>query len=465
MQVIFYSMKKRRNSTKQPATTGTPKTCVLKDNCSVLSPTLEIDWNNNDPSVYNYCCIPTWGRYYYITDWVFNGRLWKTICVVDSLASWKGDIKSSTLYILRSQSAYNLQLPDTTYPATTNFHRFVSTPIDCGFAGADLASGCFIMGTVARATNVVAPTGITYYVMSAGTFDLFRDAIFIDLTANMSTQLQNVPAMMLCNPVNYITSLMWLPFIPDKTNAHDLTLGYWVAPNISGVDIATSLKWEKTFTINNSRPTHDRGDWQILPPFCRYYVFVPYFGIIELPAEIAAYHSFTGVITCSIATGRATLKIIPDISGISAAPCIIHTAQIGQGLDMAGMQTDLQKFVGGVAKTLIGGAQAIAGNVSGFMNFAQGGIESAVALSSPTAQYYGSAGGTTETWTDAFAITEWYEPTDEDIAHRGRPLCERRQLATLSGFCQVSDGTIDSEATPAEKAEIKSYLEGGFFIE
>lgn len=465
MQVTFYSLSKRKNSTKRPTASGNTQTVVLKDNCSILSPSLEINWGNNDPSAYNYCYIPMWGRYYYITDWTFDGRNWIMSTVSDAMASFRGDIHNSTLYVLRSQSDYDLNVADNSYPATTDLTRAVSAPISIGFGGSDLGSGRFIMGAVSRDTNIISPTGVTYYVMSAASFNLFRNAIFIDLTSEMTTALKDVPAMMLCNPVSFITSIQWVPFVPSTVHADDLVLGYWIAPNLIGIDVASSLTWESTFDIVPPRPAADRGTWQKLPPFCRYYVYIPYFGIIELPAEIAAFHDFYGVITVSITTGRASLKIVPKILNQPVSPCITHSAQVGQGMDLAGMSTDLEKFAGGVAKTFVGGAEALAGKVEGFLDFAKGGIETAFSLSSPKSQYMGMAGGTTETWTNAHCVTEYYAPTDEDIAHRGRPLCRKKQLGTLSGFCQVSDGNINTEATPAEKQEIKAYLEGGFYLE
>lgn len=464
MTVTFYSFSKRKNSTKIPTQSGNTLNVVLKDNCSVLNPSFEINWNNSNPSVYNYCYVSMWGRYYYITDWTYDGRNWITSCESDSMASFRGDIHNSSLYVLRSQSDYDLDVADNSYPATTNLTRAVSTPINIGFGGTDLGAGRFIMGAISRDTNIISPTGVTYYVMSAASFNLFRNAIFIDLTSEMTTALKDVPAMMLCNPVSFITSIQWVPFVPSTTHADDLVLGYWIAPNLVGIDVASSLTWESTFDIVPPRPTADRGVWMKLPPFCRYYVYIPYFGIIELPAEIAATTNFTGVITVSIVTGRASLKIIPN-NATGYCPCITHSAQVGQGMDLAGMSTDLEKFAGGIAKTLVGGAESIAGKIDGFLDFARGGIETAFSLSSPKSQYMGMAGGTTETWTNAFCVTEYYEPTDEDIAHRGRPLCRRKQLGTLSGFCQVADGNINTEATPAEKQEIKSYLEGGFYIE
>ena len=66
MNVIFYSHLKRSNSTKLPSG-GTEIACVLKDDCSVISPVLEIKTATLPD--YNYAYIPDFGRYYYVNDW------------------------------------------------------------------------------------------------------------------------------------------------------------------------------------------------------------------------------------------------------------------------------------------------------------------------------------------------------------------------------------------------------------
>lgn len=53
----------------------------------------------------------------------------------------------------------------------------------------------------------------------------------------------------------------------------------------------------------------------------------------------------------------------------------------------------------------------------------------------------------------------------ENIADKGRPLMQNKQLNTLSGFVQCSGATIETGLTESENSQIISFLNGGFFYE
>ena len=69
---------------------------------------------------------------------------------------------------------------------------------------------------------------------------------------------------------------------------------------------------------------------------------------------------------------------------------------------------------------------------------------------------------TKENWT---LDTIFTEIVDEDNTRLGRPLCQIKTLSNIPGYIQVAEGDVDCDATLAEKATIKSYLEGGFYYE
>ena len=77
----------------------------------------------------------------------------------------------------------------------------------------------------------------------------------------------------------------------------------------------------------------------------------------------------------------------------------------------------------------------------------------------------GSNGSRGMTTIPAALLATFSMVTDEDIQHRGRPLCELVKVSTLSGYMQAADGDILAPATKNELRAIKAYLEGGFFYE
>lgn len=471
MQVTFYSLSKRKNSTKRPTASGNTQTVVLKDNCSILSPSLEINWGNNDPSAYNYCYIPMWGRYYYITDWTFDGRNWIMSAVSDAMASFRGDIHNSTLYVLRSQSDYNLHIMDSTYPAETeekHLYHYYNT----NWAVSSLTGGCFIVGVVGW--NSMLATGIMYYVLNGSDFADLRNFIFSntpeykdtgnpmswgDLSAldYFESKITNI-----MNMFQYIVSVMWFPFFPPTSEHSDIHIAYWNS-GINANYLTTSHYYAEFDILIPKHPTSaTRGDWLKMSPYSNYTLYTTTFGAISIPSNaIADNTNLHCEITCDMISGVGGLRISGDTDGF----CGQYTGQIGVSQLLAGTKT------AGIAGAVEGGAQigtslssAFQGNSLSLSGIANG-VESALSSLAPRALVSGSTGSGalfSSTW---LLQLDYFDPVDENIAGRGRPLCERRQLGTLSGFCQVADGNITTEATPAEKQEIKTYLEGGFYLE
>ena len=75
--------------------------CVLKENTSVITPIIFIQSDLN-LSTYNYCHIPEFSRYYYITNIssVRNG-LWQINLKVDVLMTYKSNFNNFNMIIKR----------------------------------------------------------------------------------------------------------------------------------------------------------------------------------------------------------------------------------------------------------------------------------------------------------------------------------------------------------------------------
>jgi phosphate/sulfate permease len=99
----------------------------------------------------------------------------------------------------------------------------------------------------------------------------------------------------------------------------------------------------------------------------------------------------------------------------------------------------------------------IAGGASGIYNTLQ--------TAMPQVETGGSNGSFLAPVNNTHMVEQFYKIVDEDIAHRGRPLCELRQLNTLSGFILCAEGEIDISCYDNERKEISRYLTEGFFWE
>ena len=96
MNVLFYNHAKRNNSTKLP-TEGVNIPCVLKDECFVTSPVLEL--KTAERPTYNYAYIADFGRYYYVNDWTYYRGIWSCNLSVDVLTSWRSNILGTTAFV------------------------------------------------------------------------------------------------------------------------------------------------------------------------------------------------------------------------------------------------------------------------------------------------------------------------------------------------------------------------------
>lgn len=496
MQINLFRYNKRVNSTAIMSGSGYPFEVVLKDNTSMENPEFVLNWGNSNPTIYNYCYCQAFSRYYFIRDWVFDGRMWIAVCECDVMGSFRTPILNSRLYVLRSASEYDPKILDTLYAAKTEPKFANGTDGDLGFEPPwSPAAGSFIIGTISRDTNIVSPTGITYYCLKPDIINQMRNRLYPDLTTYLDnqTELPDIAGIVLQNPSQFICSLMWLPFEPsvdiwgDSENPAELVLGYYRLLQVENLKVCNSLNYERAVRISFYHPDISRGEWQKLTPFCEYYINVPYFGLFTIPSEIAAYHDIEVDINISIATGAGTLKLkqFPTSSdpSFTPKPFLVTHAQIGQPFQLTGiaenwggmMQGNLDMLSGIVGAATGGGivaglkgneASTLSGNpISSILQFTNGAIKSACAVFEKTAVSMGTAGGTTESSYFVTSYTKFYEPTEEDNVNFGRPLCKRKLIGDLSGFCQVLDGRdVDCFATPEEKARIAQYLEGGFYI-
>ena len=110
------------------------------------------------------------------------------------------------------------------------------------------------------------------------------------------------------------------------------------------------------------------------------------------------------------------------------------------------------------AATGVGGVAAgIAGGISGIGN--------AIESIQPRAQTIGSTGSFVSNRGDFRLDYQFFRPIDDDNTHNGRPLCDVRQINTLSGYMLVQDGDVTTTGTAAEDRQIRQYLESGFYYE
>ena len=104
-------------------------------------------------------------------------------------------------------------------------------------------------------------------------------------------------------------------------------------------------------------------------------------------------------------------------------------------------------------------------DVGGAISSTAHGIYNTLQSSMPQMATSGSNGSFLAPFTNTTVVYHFYKIVDEDIAHKGRPLCKLKQLNTLTGYILCAEGEFDISCFDSERMLIKNFLTTGFFWE
>ena len=168
INVYFYNFDKRLNSTAIPsANAGDLIECVLKENTSLLNPTLKLQLSTKPAD--NYFCLE--GRYYWVTDIIsLTNVLWLISGRVDVLGTYRGHIQHTSAFVLYDSTA-NTQLPDTRLAVKTDCEAFTSTAAMPWSFSSGIGTYCIAVtgikdsyswndGSISSGTDTRAGTGV-----------------------------------------------------------------------------------------------------------------------------------------------------------------------------------------------------------------------------------------------------------------------------------------------------------------
>lgn len=507
----------------------TDLSCKLKAPCNTLNPIVEIE---NKPSTQanflsvEYVQIPEFKRYYFVEYWQFDGAIVRGYLKCDVLGSHRAAILATQQYVLRSTSNYSGFIKDTKYPIRA------ASPTESGYhavnplqPSANEPTGVFVLGIV---SNTASLTGcVSYYAMSYTDMLQYMTNIFTLQTqwGNGGTDLADGLKKAITDPMQYIVSAVWLPYVIADFTGRGLVTAQHTIP--TGYDTVTisgyayrfndSVNIEFTNLITLTIPSHpqlaSRGNYLAYEPFSRYYLsFYPFCGKIELDSTQLMGGSLYLIYTVDLRTGKGILNVTCDYTGSTYAdwratkPIRVIEAQVGVNIPLAAIHTALPSSIseyitnlgvaagtefggfeqtaktlkdtasnwimGGIAK-LFGSEelQTMVDNPSPNMNIASASdvsnIASNAAAMKSTVEMIGSQG--TLSFFNRQIIVLWgqfYSVADDNLAKYGRPLCQVVTLNTLSGFCLCDNPTAAINGTfLQERLEIERFLQSGVFIE
>lgn len=490
IDIILYNFSKKENSTKQPSSTGTTYECLLKDNCSIVSPIIKLDLgHSNSPTAYNYAYIEDFDRYYFISNWSYDKGIWYGELKVDVLASFKTEIGNSTLYVLRSSNEDDDRIVEKKYPLVYRFagdselaNNSVSIKTEDNSTSttnllwsSTIFQGTVIVGCISKADNGYTNCALTYNNYTQLIHDLLETfpSDFGDLANGISKAIYN--------PLQYIVRVYWLPFtIPGVSNTEKdyINIGQVKldVPASGPIDITKKTTRLLFYTTIPTHPlTDSKGKYVNTSPYTELvYKCLP-FGTFNLDTmALAGSTKIWTEIVIDISTGEAELFIYTDNNsspGIliqhSSAKYGIDLPVVQSTIDYVGIGTGLVNMGLGVASAAVSSASFNpTGQVIG-AGIAAKGIGDTIDSMIPSNNTKGLQGSAIHftSYGRPVLYGKFRYPTDENPDHWGRPLCQEKEISDIPGYIECGDSDIDISCFESERIEIGNYLTNGFFYE
>lgn len=468
-QADFFTLTKKRNSTLQPAGTGSFSLSVtLNDtSSSLLYPAIRLRIPSDAILQCNYVHITKFSRYYYIDDWTYNADgTWTASCSVDVLASWRTAIKGSSGYVDRAYTdGYtDTGIMDIFYPARDNF-VVRKTTITTGL-NAVPSGGTFLISVLSKSSPTIGPLAY-YYINTAQMQTLVSNMLStIDSSWSSVDTLSSDVLKSFINPMQYITRVMWLPFAHSVTMDEKIYLGGWDTGAYGHKTSDVMFSFRSSAAVSIPQPT----GYNAYPPYSRYTLVSPVFGTFELDGTIIAKNpSIHWEIDVNALSGSATLIITtPVTAGASTTRYELFRASVQLGVEIPLMQTStnyagIAKGIGSAVTSLMGITSNPAGALAGA---ASGVLDAVVEALSPSVQSSGALTGGFNVDVNSMSIESIHYATIlQSPSTFGYPIKAYVPLSGYSGYVKLVRSDFSAACTAAEKDTIINYLLEGVYLE
>ena len=465
MNITLYSFTKRKNSTKRPAD-GTTYTGTLKDNTSVVNPSVIFEFSAFP--AYNYAYIQEFARYYWITDKTHvANNVWIITMHVDVLASYKNEIGGSSKYVLRSAAAFDGTISDFKYPIKNTTHVSKQTKA----TGWDqlYTNDTFVLGIISPSGNTGA---LDYRVVNYNDFQSIRNQLmapqsgYYDAFLFSDQDIKNF-AKLVSNPFQYFAVAREYPFAintdPNPFVANITVGGYTIQGSFQ---LLFDPIVENTFTFNISDHPEaaTRGRYLNFDPFTSRCLIWEPIGTVFLNNDLLINATkINATYTIDVFTGFG--KFIVTTEGGTE----VYRTDFVAGMEVPLAQTTSNnplKLINGIGDVAGAVVNGITGNIGGAISSGLSAVGNAVGAGFGDLQGYKNGSGSILQNDDTIQFVELFKYTcDDNNAEYGKPLMATRTLSNLSGYILCADGEIETDGTEPEISEIETYLTGGFFYE
>lgn len=486
MNVIFVTFSKKENSTAQPTVTGiTPVSMQLKAPCTERSPLLE----SASYFTENYCFIPTWNRYYFIRNKTYINGAWTYELECDYLATWKTQIGSTSMFVLRSSASFDGTLIDSMYPLQST-----NVVYDYEFGTQKMFSqGVYVISVLGNNAN---NGGQVLYQMSPDDFQSVLNELLLSADGLSWGDIPQGAKLSVMNPIQYITSCRWYPYpfnVLKDANDQDITVpikaGLFTSTTQVNIVTGATTATVESYTITQTGLTggfhkHPQsstlGENLNLRPYSRYLMELGCFGCLELDTSLLANCTAIQVnIYADQWTGIGKARVLGRYteSGVQKYK-LLASVEAKYGVDIPMSQSaginfgDMVKTAIGAVSLGLGLGDALTGMTAmGFSMGTKGAIGVSSGIASMETSITGivtatsSVGGLMNHGLQKHLYCMFNTRIVGDNTNNGRPLCQMSTPATLGGFMRVQKGVVALPCSDDEMTVVNGTLENGFYYE
>ena len=454
---VWNDFAKRENSTKLPdLNTGSELDVYLKDDTSLENPVFIISGN-----IYTwaYCYLPSFSRYYFITDLISISRnQYEIHARIDAAASFRAFILNYTAYVERAASAYDVMVPD---GLLSSQQDVISKSVAGSNSGLD-ENGLFVV-------PVSGKNGVKLYAFSslASAAAFYNGTLYKNPKTNNPLSLNEIDTLITTvgfhtfNAQDYMGALMWLPIPAGYMGAvSSVAVGMWEL-DFGGYNVLDDDSMYVTIPIaapGNIYSDFRKGD----PRFSKYSLWLPGVGLVGINSLDAAEDDLYCDMALDFYTGAVSYRVYHG----SGADIATFNGQLGVQIPTG--KTNIN--VGSLVSTAIGTAAAVAGAATGGAAVAagaMGAVSVASAILDPQSSIQGGAGNKAviEDRPDIYLSCENYGSKEFPVYEAGRPLCQNVQLGTLSGYVKCGNASLSIPALDHIRRELNNMLNSGIYIE
>lgn len=485
MQCIIYdNFVKTLNSTKRPGSVAGEEitqwefTMNIKEGSDVFRPVLLISPSPDDgstsyfrPAQANYVYIPSFQKYYFIEHIVWFGVGWEVHCIVDTLATYRNALFTEWCYVTRTScpSLINHKLIDSMFPAD-NVLITQKDQILTGSISGDIG-GTFILGVIGSASFASGIGGaVAYYTMTGDALNRFISYLFTPSTYSFNA---DDITQSFFNPMQYISSCKWTPFLADSSPTTQIRYGWFNAGgssfNSNGIGFISSQTSEwylgEWLQIYHPYPS-DLNDYRNSSIYCSYKLYLPFIGEYALPADILQHYNYLGVkfvldhvscdIMCEVKVGNGA-----EFQWQNGIHALFIQATAGCDIALAGATRDYVRLGKDILGVIGNGFQL---NITGALSNVLDGI----AANQPKVSELGGNGSRALGGLDPYATLYSYyrEVNTINVQTMGQPCGKRVQLQAAQGyFVQIRNPKFTLSASSAEMTDMRQKLEEGIWVE